>query len=153
EDLGNKLNTAASNREYQTFKERIAADKQANEALADEIFEALEGLDVLAAKVKKKEAELNQREADQVTLLSEVEGKMTVLGNNLERVKSELAETEKQLPGAVMETYERLIRSNGEEGLAPVEGQSCGNCGSTFAPQMMNRLILSHYVTCPTCAA
>ncbi|MCG8609221.1 MAG: hypothetical protein MI864_01675, partial [Pseudomonadales bacterium] len=37
-DLQSKLNSAASNREYQALKEQIAADKQANSVLEDEIL-------------------------------------------------------------------------------------------------------------------
>ncbi|MCG8648909.1 MAG: phospholipase, partial [Pirellulales bacterium] len=41
EELEAKLNTANSNREFATLKEQIAADKQANSVLSDEILESL----------------------------------------------------------------------------------------------------------------
>ncbi len=42
-----KLNAAQSNREYQAFRDQIAADEMANSVLADEILEGLEKIDEL----------------------------------------------------------------------------------------------------------
>jgi uncharacterized protein len=47
--MTSKLNAASSNREFDTLKEQIAADEQANSVLSDEILEALEQIDVLEA--------------------------------------------------------------------------------------------------------
>lgn len=152
-DLNNKLNTAASNREFQTFKEQIAADKQANGVLADEILEAMEQIDRLSADVQQRAAELKQREEDHATLLSEIDGRTAIVNKELEGVQAELREYEAKLPEEAVEIYHRVIRTNGEDGLAQVESQSCGNCGTAFAPQMLNRLMLSHFICCPTCGA
>ncbi len=46
-DLEVKLNQAKGNREYQSLKEQIAADTQANLVLSDEILETLESVDEL----------------------------------------------------------------------------------------------------------
>ncbi|QDV70063.1 Putative zinc ribbon domain protein [Rosistilla carotiformis] len=152
-DLKAKLNTAASNREFQTFKEQIAADQQANGVLADEILEAMEKIDELGRELKLRTEDLNQREADHASLQSEVDARVSVATAERERVMEELAVAEEQLPDDAVEIYQRLIRSHGEDGLAHVEGQSCGNCGATFAPQVLNRLMLSHFICCPTCGA
>ena len=52
-----KLNAAASNREYQALKDQIAADQMAGSVLADEILEALEKIDELAAVSRRAAAE------------------------------------------------------------------------------------------------
>src|SRR5687768_16396302 len=59
-DLNGKLNQAASNREYQALKEQIAADEQANSVLSDELLEALEKMDQLAAAVKNADENLKK---------------------------------------------------------------------------------------------
>ncbi len=64
EELEAKLNTAASNREFSTLKEQIAADKQANSVLSDEILETLEQIDVLDEALKQAEAELAKQQSD-----------------------------------------------------------------------------------------
>lgn len=152
-DIQNKLNTAASNREFQTFKEQIAADQQANGVLADEILEAMEKIDRLGEELRQRTAELKQRSDDHAKLQSEVDARVATASSERDRVLEELATAEEQLPEDAVDIYQRLIRSQGEDGLAPVEGQSCGNCGATFAPQVLNRLMLSHFICCPTCGA
>ncbi|QDS89914.1 Putative zinc ribbon domain protein [Rosistilla ulvae] len=152
-DLKGKLNTAASNREFQTFKEQIAADEQANGVLSDEILEAFDQIERLTQELQHRSAELKQREDDQASLQSEVDARMAEANVELQSVMAELTEAEQQLPDDAVDIYQRLIRSQGEDGLAPVEGQSCGNCGATFAPQTLNRLMLSHFICCPTCGA
>lgn len=153
EELQAKLNTAASNREFTAFKEQIAADKQANDVLSDEIFEGLEHLDELESVVGQRAEELAQRRKDHEALVAEVEARTQKLRNDLQRVEGQRAEAEAELPAAVKVDYERLIASRGEEGLAPIEGQSCSGCYQTLSVQMIDQLRLSKLVNCPSCGA
>ncbi len=152
-DTQAKLNTASSNREFDALKEQIAADKQANEVLSDEIFESLEQLDVLEAEVTKKERELVQRGEDQASLEQQITERTGRLTPELERVQAELSEAEAELPEAMRQEYRRIIAARGEDGLAPVDGESCGGCYQTLSPQVMNQLYLSNYVVCASCGA
>lgn len=152
-ELGAKLNTAASNREYSSFKEQIAADLQANEVLSDEILEALERIDVLEAERLQRQQELKQRQEDHAALVASIEEKMRKVAEELRRVEAELAETEAELPGPIRSEYDRIVGSRGEEALAPVEGETCGGCYQLLTSQMMNRLYLGQAVRCPTCGA
>ena len=77
EDLKAKLNTAASNREYDTLKEQIAADQQANAVLSDEILEGLEQLDVLEQQVSASDEECKKTEAEQKAKADEIEKRIT----------------------------------------------------------------------------
>ena len=52
-DLQGKLNQAQNNKEYQLLKDQMAADRQANSVLADEILEALDKLDHLQPPSKR----------------------------------------------------------------------------------------------------
>lgn len=148
-----KLNTAASNREYNAFKEQIAADEKANEVLSDEILEALERIDVLESERLERQRELKQRQEDHAALVTSIEERMGKLAEELERVEAELAETEAELPGPIRSEYDRIVGSRGEEALAPVEGETCGGCFQLLTSQMMNRLYLGQAVRCPTCGA
>lgn len=152
-DLQGKLNTAASNREFSAFKEQIAADQQANDVLSDEILESLEHLDELEAVVRQREEELEQRQKDHQALVKEIDTRTETLRKDLERVETQRAEAEALLPAAVKVDYDRLIGSRGEEGLAPIEGQSCSGCYQTLSVQMIDQLRLSKFVCCPSCGA
>lgn len=152
-DLKNKLNTAASNKEYTLLKEQIAADEQANGVLSDEIFEALERLDVLEQERVEKVQAWKQRESDHQLLAVSLREKIAKLEVELQRVEGELATAEAELPTQIRAEYDRIVGSRGEEGLAPVEGEICGGCNQLLTAQMMNRLYLEQAVRCPSCGA
>ncbi len=153
EDLEAKLNTAASNREFSTLKEQIAADKQANSVLADEILESLERLEELDEVVKRAEAELSKQQKDHQSRVQHVESNLMTLSSELERVESELEASEKEIPRGAYKDYKRLTESRGEEALAPVEGESCGGCYQTLTTNYIERLRMSMLIRCPNCNA
>lgn len=154
EELEAKLNTAASNREFSTLKEQIAADKQANSVLGDEILEALEQLDVYEQVLKDAEAELSKQQKDHESRVKDVESNLLTLNSELQRVESELAESEKEIPEGAMKDYRRLTDARGEEALAPVESdESCGGCCQTLTTQYIERLRMSMLIRCPNCNA
>lgn len=152
-DLKAKLNTAASNKEYTLLKDQISADESANDVLSDEIFEALERLDVLDTERIERNQELDQRRKDLATLSEKVQEKMAKLSAELEKVEAELLTAEAEMPAAMKVDYLRIVAARGEEGLAPVDGEICGGCNQTLTSQMMNRLYLAEAVRCPNCGA
>src|SRR5687767_7967117 len=79
-DLQAKLNMAQSNKEYRLLKDQMAADKQANSVLADEILEALDKIDQLQAAVKTAEANLAKTKGEQ----SKVRGRVNDQQQGLE---------------------------------------------------------------------
>jgi uncharacterized protein len=78
-DLEGKLNMAASNKEFALLKEQIAADKKANEVLSDEIFEALEQIDLFDRDVAAAEAELAEHEAQKVNRENTIRERLAVV--------------------------------------------------------------------------
>lgn len=153
EELEAKLNTAASNREFTTLKEQIAADRQANSVLSDEILETLEQIDVLDAELQQAEAELSKQQAEHEARTQEIESKLGTLQSELERVEAELKEAEKEIPAAAFQDYHRLTEARGEEALAPVETDSCGGCYHTLTTNYIDRLRMSMLIRCPNCNA
>ncbi len=150
-DLQAKLNMAQSNKEYQLLKDQMAADKQANSVLADEILEALEKLDQLQADVKTAEAGLAKVKDEQTKVRQRVNDQQQGLESELARVRGELQAAEDQLVGDFKDNYLRLSRSMGEESLAPVEAGSCGGCSQTLTTQTINLLKLDRPVFCKSC--
>jgi len=150
-DLQAKLNMAQSNKEYQLLKDQIAADKQANSVLADEILEALERLDQLQAAVKTAEQNLAKTKEDQGKVRQRIDSQQQGLETELARVTGELQAAEGLLSGEFKDNYMRLSRSMGAESLAPAEGGSCGGCSQTFTTQTLNLLKLDKPVFCKSC--
>lgn len=150
-DLTAKLNMAQSNKEYQLLKDQIAADKQANSVLADEILEALEKLDQLQAATKTAEQNLAKTKEDQGKVRQRIDAQQQGLETELARVTGELKTAEDQLDGDYKDNYLRLARSMGADALAPAEGGCCGGCSQTFTTQTLNLLKLDKPVFCKSC--
>ncbi len=150
-DLQAKLNMAQNNKEYQLLKDQMAADRQANSVLADEILEALEKIDQLQAAVKTADSNLTKTKEDQSTVRKRVSDQQQGLETELARVHGELTEAEGQLEGNYKDNYLRLSKSMGEDSLAPVEGECCGGCSQTLTAQTLNLLKLDKPVFCKSC--
>lgn len=153
EELKTKLNTAASNREFSTLQEQIAADQQANSVQNDEILEALEEMETLDAQLKAAQADQQKQEAEHQSRVAEVGKTIAALHVEMAEVMAELEKSEKAIPTAVKGDYVRLVESKGEDALAPVESDSCGCCFHTLTTNYIDRLRLSLLVRCPNCNA
>ena len=152
-DLQKKLNSAASNREYQAFKEQIAADLQANSVLEDEILEGMEKTDVLTAEVAAAEANAKKASEECEKVKKRIEMEVAPLKSERIRVEEELQRVEKELPADLRVEYKRLSEARGEEALAQVDGEVCGSCFQTLTTQMMNELYLAKPLSCKNCGA
>jgi hypothetical protein len=150
-DFEAKLFAAQSNREYQLLKDQIAADKQANSVLADEILEALDKLDGLQAAIKTSESNLAKVKDEAGKARQRAQDEQQGLETELARVTAELRAAEDLLDGDFKPNYERLARSMGAEALAPLEGECCGGCSQTLTPQTINALRLDKPVFCKAC--
>jgi predicted nucleic acid-binding Zn-ribbon protein len=150
-DLNAKLMAASSNKEYQLLRDQIAADKQANSVLADEILEALDKIDHLAAAVKTVEQNLGKQKEELARVRQRVQEQQQGLESELARVNAELAQAEESVPEDFKADYLRLSKSRGADSLAPVEGESCGGCFQTLSPQVQDLLRRDKPVFCKSC--
>lgn len=150
-DLERKLNECKTNTEFKLLKEQIAAERQANAVLEDEILEKLERLDTLHVEMEHAEAQ----EAKSQTQLQETQQRIgsehDVLQSELARVTEALERAEQNLPGDFRPTYQRLVRAHGAESLAPVDGDTCGGCNTMLTTQTINELYMSRAVFCKSC--
>ena len=149
--LEGKMNAAKENREYQTLKEQIAADKQANNVLSDEILELLEQVDVIHAQIEPATQRIKAAEAEAAEVEKRTHERMTSVESDLKRVTAELAQVETQLTGEFKKDYDRLVSLKGEDGIAETEGNCCGGCYQMLTPQLLDRLANHASVVCPTC--
>ncbi len=152
-DLKTKLNTASSNREYQSFVEQVAADEQANSVLSDEILELYDKLEELQGCVTKAEADLGKGQAEFEAVKKGIEDERAGLEADINRLKEELAGIESGLPSEFKADYDRIVGNRGEEGLAALDGDCCGNCYQIITSQMQSELIMLRPVPCINCGA
>ncbi len=149
--LKSKLNACTSNREFQTLKEQIAADGQANCVLEDEIFEALERNDELQLGVQSGKSGVEAAESEKTEVGARFAKRDEELNAELTRVEAELTEAEQGLPAEIREEYDRVAAARGADALAAVEDQVCGGCFQQLTIQTQNELLLGALLFCKRC--
>jgi uncharacterized protein len=150
-DLERKLNAAKENREYQTLKDQIAAEHQANIVLSDETLELLDQIDQVAQSLKAATAFVAEVKLEVAAIEKQVAERKIVLESELKRVETELATVEGQLEGDFKRDYIRLVAARGDDAMAELEGKSCGGCYQTLTTQMLERLYIGTPAACPAC--
>jgi predicted nucleic acid-binding Zn-ribbon protein len=151
EDLQRKLNSCGSNREYQALKEQIAADKEANDVLSNEILDGYERIE----REEKELGEIAQKLATAASDLERLRARVNAEKDNLEselgRVERELDRTEQALPHDFKLEYTRMVRAHGEDALTPVEDETCQGCYQKITPQMYDQLLCGKPIFCMNC--
>lgn len=150
-DLEGKLNACKTNREYQALKEQLAADAMATKVLEDEILEALERIDALKPTVPAAEKEVEESRKMLASATAAVEAEAGRLADEVARVRGELETVERDLPADVRDRYERIVKQKGADGLAAVEGQSCGGCFQSLTGNMLSDLLMGRIIVCRSC--
>lgn len=150
-DLEGKRNASKTNREYQTLGEQIAADTMANKVLEDEILECLERIDALKGTVPAAESAV----AAATTALAEAKARVAAESGRLQaemtRVRSELEAAERDLEEDVREKYARIVKHKGADGLAPLEGRSCGGCCQQLTSDTTAAVTHGRVAVCRNC--
>jgi predicted nucleic acid-binding Zn-ribbon protein len=146
-----QLRQASNNAEYQALKDEIAATQMANSVLEDEILEAFDQLDELAANVQqaKNEVAKARHEADKASQDAiELDPQIR---SQIERLGTEMKRCEDNLPGDFRELYRRVVRQKGEDALASVRGEFCDGCHQHVPVNLINQLLLNRPATCKAC--
>ncbi|MEM9353455.1 MAG: phospholipase [Planctomycetota bacterium] len=150
-DLQVKLNGCSSNKEFHALQEQIAASEMAGSVLADEILEAMEKVDELEVKVGEAVKTVEEAKTELAGFRDKIATEAAAVQGDIDRLETELATAEKQIPADFKQDYRRLIRSKGAEGLAEVEGGVCQACGRSVTINMQNNLLLSKPEFCTAC--
>ena len=151
--LESQLNTAASNKEFSLLKEQIAAEKQANDCLSDEIFEVLEDIDRLNQHVEAAAAEVQENQDAKAEREASVEQRLVTVREDLRDAEAKLAEEEGKLPIAAKPLYDRLVAAGGDDALAKLDGTSCNACNQVMRTQLIDDMQMGIMMQCPACHA
>jgi hypothetical protein len=150
-DLKVKLNACSTNREYQALRDQILADEMTNSVLADEILEALEKVDLFKHAITEAEQQIAKAKEELAKTQQAVRSQEESLRAEVHRLEDELRVAEAALPPELRDSYNRAVKSKGEDAMAQVEGESCGGCHQQLTPNIMSQLIGSTVVFCRTC--
>jgi hypothetical protein len=56
-----------------------------------------------------------------------------------------------KMPADIRDLYDRAIKQKGEEGMAPLDGDSCGGCYHQITGNMHSELLVGKVVMCRSC--
>jgi predicted nucleic acid-binding Zn-ribbon protein len=146
-----KLNAAQSNREYQAFKDQIAADKMANSVLTDEILEAFEKIDEYKKLVDDAQKKIAAAKEELAKAQQIIRDQNQSLEADIKRLEAELATTEQGLPDDFREVYVRMVKSRGADSMAEVENDTCMGCLVKLTPNMAAELYGGRAISCKSC--
>lgn len=149
--LKGKLNAAASNREYQALKDQIAADQMAGSVLADEILEAMEKIDELAAALAEHQQKIEAAKQELAKAQQAVAAQAGELDSEINRLEAELLTAEASLPADFIDTYQRLVKGKGSDAMAEAQGDFCGGCYQQLTPNNLAELKMMQSITCRNC--
>ena len=110
-------------------------------------------IDSLESQHEQLKIDLGKITEESNRVQANIESELNGLRADLQRVTTELAESEAQLPMAIRDDYRRKVNGLGENALASVEEETCGNCYSTLSAQTMSQLITRRPVFCTSCGA
>lgn len=150
-NLEGKMHSSKNNREFQTLKEQIAADSQANSVLSDEIFEILEEIDALQANTVTLADKIKFAEAEREKVHASIDKRLVDLKVELEKAKESLLGMEQQLSPEMKTDYRRLVDTRGADGLSEIDAQSCGGCYFKVTPRVIDRLRMGQPCLCSSC--
>jgi predicted nucleic acid-binding Zn-ribbon protein len=68
----------------------------------------------------------------------------------VQRLSVELESAERDLPADARTLYDRIVKQKGDEGLAPLDGESCGGCFHQVTGNMHSNLLMGRVVVCRT---
>ncbi len=151
EELKTKLNTAASNREYQALKDQMAALRMTNSVLDDEILEAWDKIEQFQEKVTEAEADLTEAREKGEEVSREVQEQEPLIRGDMARLQEELQQCETNIPPDVRDPYVRLVRQRGEDGLAAVENENCSGCHTRVPLNVIAEIMMGRPMLCRSC--
>jgi hypothetical protein len=149
--LKGKLNAANSNREYQAFKDQIAADEMAGSVLADEILESLEKIDEFERMIAEAQKRINIAKEESTKVQESVRAESATLEAEIKRLEGVLKEAEAQLPDDFLVDYLRVVKAKGADAMAEVQNGFCGGCYKQITPNNLAELSMSRAIFCKDC--
>lgn len=152
--LQGKLNTATSNKEYQSILLEVGTIRAENGKVEETILLAMDESDAKdkaheAARAKTRETEAIVRAAK-----AEVEAKRAAFDAEMAAAKARRDEIAASVPPEALRIYERIRGGNRQTGVAVVEvhGEYCQGCQISITPQEYSDLVGgTRIVLCRSC--
>lgn len=159
EKLREQMNSAKTNKEYKAFLTELNTFKADRSSLETEALEQMTKADALKKQVADLEAQRAERDKVRQVAAAERDARAEEIKDRLNQLKAERDKLVAEVPADAMKLYLDLVRTKGDEVMAPVEELDrrhheyhCGSCQMTLPIETVAALIKSQVVTrCVSC--
>ncbi|MCS7160858.1 MAG: hypothetical protein RMJ19_10345, partial [Gemmatales bacterium] len=138
-------------REYQALQNQIESARLQLSALEDEMLELMDKLERRQLELPQREQAVAETRQELQHLQQQRRERLHLIQERLNQAQVDVAQLESQLPGELLETYQRLVRRGAKDALAAVEHGSCMGCFTGTTLQMQQDLRLNRPVVCKSC--
>jgi predicted nucleic acid-binding Zn-ribbon protein len=127
-----------SNTEYQALLKEIAGLERAVGEVEDHELEFMEKADQLQPALKQEQAQLEEITGKAQTEKADLQKRAKLIEQELEQLKAEREKLAKEASPDILDRYERLIRSKGDDVIVPIRNGNCGGCHLHIPPQLIH---------------
>lgn len=130
-----------TNKEYSAVLLEIEEIKQEKGQTEEEILALMEMQERLTADLRDAEARMKVREEQAREDEAKVRKKLSEVEGELSLLRAERASRAREIPPALLSSYERILKARGGVAVAAVgAGPICGACRVSIRPQAMQEL-------------
>lgn len=159
EVLREQMNSAKTNKEYKAFLTEVntyKADRGTQETAALELMTKVDALKIQLAELDGKKGD---RDKVRLVAAGDRDKREEEIRERLNQLRAEREKLVAEVPAETLKLYNDLIRTKGDEAMAPVEEldrrhheYNCGSCQMTLPIETVAALIKSQVVTrCVSC--
>jgi len=145
------LNSATSKKEFDAKNVEIATASARKGELEDAILTAITEVEDRTAAIPAVEAKWADAQRAFKQQQTEAADRLTRLEADKVESAAALAVAEAKLPPECRNQYNRIVKSYGPDGLAPVHGRTCMNCKTSLTEQQKTSLLGGAFLCCPQC--
>ena len=141
-----------TNKEYSAVLIEIEDIKQEKARTEEEILALMEMQERMATELREAETRLKTREDQGRQDEAVVRRQLATVEAELTGLRGERATLAREVPGALLGDYERILKARGGLAIAAVTAESiCGGCRMTIRPQAIQELRSATLMRCESC--
>jgi predicted nucleic acid-binding Zn-ribbon protein len=146
-----QMGGAGDKKQYDAFKQEIAAARQKAQRLEDEILEGMSEVEERTAKLPEQERAAAKAKADLAAFEKEQAERVARLADQLKTTLAQLKAVEVDIPEQFLPQYQRMVTAFGADCLAAVDNHTCAHCHTHITVQQMHEVETCEFVLCRSC--
>lgn len=121
DELREKMNSAATNKEYKAFLSEVNNLKEIRTTHDDQAIEFLEQIEALATKLEEIDESVEEKERIRVVAEEQRQQRSDEIADKLAELNAQRSTLVTEVPKDAMAIYSELLEMRGEDAMAPLE--------------------------------